>query len=764
MVFEQDFERLDLGGRWKFIYSERNLGFSSIESIIDSGIIPLEGTVPGNFELDLFENGIISDPFFGKNIRIPLDYEKMHIWYFRTFEYGDAGEADRYLVFEGLDCIADVYINGVRRLSSDNMLISIEANVSDSLKPDSNEILVHFKPIGSDALIYEYPVLASGFPANCQSLYIRKAPHMFGWDILPKLLSAGIYRPVYIETRPHVRFLECYLQTSCLKESSAESVFIYKCSFDYTPRESWSIRLTGVCGESSFTEEFRLAFQYGRHLFNIPKPLLWNPRSRGTANIYNVEAVILRNGKPMAHVRFKHGIRTIRLKRESISVPGERGDFCFIVNGERLFVKGTNWVPADAFHSRDRQRIPRIMKMAADINCNMIRCWGGNLYEDDLFFDICDREGIMVWQDFAMACAVYPQDPDFMKRLGEEASSVIRRLRQHPCLALWAGDNECDQAYSWFGFDVDPNTNVLTRKLLPGAVRMHDPFRDYLPSSPYIDPNSYGKGDGYLPENHLWGKRDYFKSKYYSESTCRFASEMGYHGCPSPESIARFISEDEIWPYGGEEWLLHSTSPIPEIDSRYNFRVQLMADQIKVLFGFIPGSIEEFSSASQISQAEALKFFIELFRGSKWDRTGIIWWNLMDGWPQFSDAVVDYFFNKKTAYEYIKRSQRDILLMFREPEAGMLQLVACNDTRIESKIKYTIINGDNGKILLSSSTAAAADSVTPTGAFFPDPPEHAFYIISWSDSLGSGKNHYLSGKPPYDYKWYIKCLDRYRRR
>ena len=756
MKFNQGFRQTDLCGNWQFSYSDDLIDARTITEIRNSKM-----DVPGNFELDLLENGIIPDPYFGKNIKILRDYERKFIYYFRRFNYIEIGKTDPYLVFEGLDCIADVFINGKKALSNGNMMVAAETNVKDFLNNGSNEILVVIHPAASEALKHDYPLLVSGFHANYESLYIRKPAHMFGWDILPRIISAGIFKPVYIEHRSKSVFIEAYLQTVTIEENSASSMFFYKCSFDKKAGDEWSIRLKGNCGSSGFYEDFKLSFEYGKHLFQIKNPLLWNVRGRGKQHLYEITAELYMNGGLQSTVHFTHGIRTIKLQRTGIVNENNKGEFVFNVNGEKIFAKGTNWVPVDAFHSRDKERIPKILGMAADINCNMIRCWGGNLYEDDMFYDICDREGILVWQDFAMACAVYPQDQEFQNVLKQEAVEVIKRLRQHPCLALWAGDNECDQAYSWFGFNIDPNTNVLTRSLLPEAVRQHDPFRSYLPSSPYIEPNAFGKGDDFLPENHLWGKRDYFKSSYYAESTCRFASEMGYHGCPSPESIKRFISKDCIWPYDNEEWLLHSTSPLPEIDKRYNFRVQLMANQIKVLFGEIPENIDDFSIASQISQAEAKKFFIELFRGGKWERTGILWWNLMDGWPQFSDAVVDYYFNKKIAYDYIKRSQRDILMMFKEPAGGKIELVICNDTPNGSPVIYKVTDIESGSIIIKGDSYSPPDSVSSAGFIEYDPSMKVIYYIEWTDNLGNSTNHYLCGTPPYGFDWYTSCLSHY---
>src|SRR5439155_26535148 len=276
-------------------------------------------------------------------------------------------------------------------------------------------------------------------------------------------------------------------------------------------------------------------------------------------------------------------------------------------NGERLFVLGTNWVPLDAYHSRDRDRIGPALDLVEDLGCNMIRCWGGNVYEDDRFYERCDRAGILVWQDFTMACAIYPQDGEFRRRLETEVRQVVRRLRQHPSIALWVGDNECDQKYMSGHRRRDPNDNGLTREVIPGVLRDEDPSRAYLPSSPYADAVAFAAGEAYLPENHLW-RRDFYKDTFYTASLCHFASEIGYHGCPSPDTLRKFLSPDKVWPFSdNEEWLLHSTSPIPGVDI-HDYRVDLMARQVRTLFGSVPESLDDFAFASQSSQAEALKF------------------------------------------------------------------------------------------------------------------------------------------------------------
>ena len=199
--------------------------------------------------------------------------------------------------------------------------------------------------------------------------------------------------------------------------------------------------------------------------------MVWWPAGLGDANLYDVRVTLLKNGAVVDSFRFSHGIRTVELERTDITDSAGSGKFCFKVNGENVFIKGTNWVPMDVFHSRDVERIPRAIALAENLGCNMIRCWGGNVYENNLFFELCDQKGIMVWQDFAMACAVYPRDAAFCQCVENEARKVVRRLRQHACIVLWAGDNECDMAISWGGKNRgNPNKNALTKEVIPGVL------------------------------------------------------------------------------------------------------------------------------------------------------------------------------------------------------------------------------------------------------------------------------------------------------
>jgi beta-mannosidase len=263
-----------------------------------------------------------------------------------------------------------------------------------------------------------------------------------------------------------------------------------------------------------------------------------------------------------------------------------------------------------------------------------------------------------------------------------------------------------------------------------------------------------------LPEQHLWGPRDYYKSRFYNESTAHFASEIGYHGCPNVSSIKKFISPDCWWPYQGNvQWRIHAT------DCSINpgaaaYRVKLMADQVKELFGFEPATLETFALASQISQAEAKKYFIELFRLAKWRRTGIIWWNLLDGWPQFSDAVVDYYFTKKLAYHYIKRVQQPLCIMVDEPENWHCRVVAGNDTLTEKRGTYRVWDSDSGETLLGGGFTAIANQNTHLGNIPVSHGEHRLFLIEWEIGTAKYGNHYLFGKLPFSYEQYAAWLNK----
>ncbi|GHU66228.1 beta-mannosidase [Spirochaetia bacterium] len=757
-----------LDGTWKlaiihqadFIKMKLPVNYAAVEA---AGAI--DGKVPGNFEIDLEKAGKIQDPFFGTNILKMFKYEDCHIFYARKFDYKiKEGEKPEF-VFEGIDTLADIYLNGQFLAHTDNMYVTHLIDGKD-IKNGENEIVVHIKPVCLETRKNNISAGQAHLKYNYECIRLRKAPSMFGWDITPRLVSAGIYRSAGIYQRPAESFKQCYLMTRdtdpARKTASAE--LFYDFDIGNNNVEDYSITVKGKCGASEFSASSRLWFPTGKLRIDIEGAEFWSPKGYGKPNLYNVEVTLEKNSKAAASYKFKTGLRTVKLVRTGTTDISHNGAFHFVINGRKVFIMGTNWVPVDSYHSRDKERIPKIMELLKDIGCNAVRCWGGNIYEDPLFYQYCDEMGVMVWQDFAMACGIYPTDEEFKRVIYNEAVSIIRSLRQHPSIILWSGDNEDDQFIAGDGYGRDPNQNKLTREVLPDAVYNEDPTRPYLPSSPYIDEEAAKLPQAYLSENHLWGPRDYFKSQFYKGSLSHFASEMGYHGSVSKKSMKHFISPEKFWPWqDNDEWLIHSASPETDKSGSYVYRIELMAKQIKELFGVIPENLEDFIIASQISQAEAKKFFVELFRTQS-HRSGLIWWNLIDGWPQWSDAVVDYNFYKKLAYYYLRQSQKPLILTFAEPHDWMLPLCATNLSGTGTlEFSYQVKDFASDKTVLSGKGSCKDQECFELASLPYSQGEKKIYLIEWesqtsAENTYSGKNHYLAGNPPFELSFYKDFL------
>jgi Beta-galactosidase/beta-glucuronidase len=768
---------ISLDGEWElWHWPEGELGVTTPDDLSTMKINPIVGHVPGNVELDLERAGLIQDPFYAGNIRSLREFERHEWWYRREFHVAKLDSGQRWhLVFAGLDTLATVWLNGNELGTADNMLIEHRFEASAVLRPDQlNCLVVRLGSVTNAARRYRYDALFTSSDYREESLFIRKAPHMWGWDIMPRAVSAGIWRSVWLELQPETSIEQLYYWTSAISPDEISLGVHYQIQTASRGLDDFVLRFSGECNGHTFEYEWPVEFLAGGCSIPIPGGRLWWPKGYGDPALYTVRAQLLQHGRVVAERTERIGLRKVVLKRtekgttknwvqntqtgiRQWSVPPDpESHFLFIVNDEPIMIKGANWVPLDAFHSRDQTRVDQVVALFDDLGCNMIRCWGGNVYEDQHFYDLCDEKGILVWQDFALACCRYPQTDEFLNRVGKEVESVTIKLRNHPSLVLWCGDNEVDTKYVDEG--LSPENNRLTREVIPQMVHRHDPFRPYLPSSPYL-PSRIVVEDSpqeIAPEQHLWGPRGYFKSAYYVEHTASFISEIGYHGCPNVSSVRRFISPKQVWPWANhEEWHVHSGYHWQHraIDRD---RVKLMSNQIKELFGHVPDDLESFALASQIAQAEALKFFIESTRLRKWRTSGILWWNVIDGWPQFSDAVVDYYFGRKLAYHYIRRCQKPVCLIIGEPGAGKyLPIVACNDTRQEAEIRYQIWDAEGGQILIAGTFVVPPNQNWQVDRLRTYASQQQLYLLRWEMGSLIFGNHYLVGHAPVS-------LDRYR--
>ena len=503
-----------LNGTWNLFFGEDDGQIhTGGAAALKAGYRQIAAAVPGNVELDLVAAGLENDPFLGTNV---LGYEKYEYanWLFeRTFKPDPAQKGkNAFLVLGGVNTCATVFLNGVKLGETNNMLVAHEFDLGRILDWDGeNTVAVMIRSAMNEARRQDYPAAFHGAEHSDEMIRLRMPPHSFGWDIMPRLLSAGLWRDVAIQYRTGERIRDIYLYTAALQPERAQLELAYTIASDLPRLPVYRIRIEGRCGDSRFLCEQETHFISNRLSIAVDKPALWWPRGYGEANLYDV-AISLWRGSLLCDSRsIKFGIRTAAV--DSCFDLDKPQQFVVKVNGERIFVRGSNWVPLSALHSLDVQRVGRAVGLACECGCNTLRCWGGNVYESALFYDLCDERGLLVWQDFTMACSGQPSDDAFARVIEQEATQVVKNLRNHACLLLWAGDNEVDATvYQHFpkGF---ARHNRITREVLPRVIAAHDPMRYYLPSSPYM-PSDY---DHYMqgPEQHLWGPRDDFKGDFY---------------------------------------------------------------------------------------------------------------------------------------------------------------------------------------------------------------------------------------------------------
>lgn len=716
----------------------------------------IPSNIPGNVEIDLMNAGILPNIYQGTNVGRTREFELYDWWYVKEFAVeGFPQEDEAFLVFDGVDTYAEYFLNGIKIGESDNMLISHEFAVNGKLKQGNNQLAVH---------IFSAVKKAEGFAVNplmvadweCfENLRCRKPAHAYGWDIFPRVVSAGIWRDVRVEFRPKIRIENVYLSTVFAKEDLAGLAFHYELKLPAELFGKYRIELSGVCGERNFHFKYPVSYKAATKFPYVEQPLLWWPNGMGEANLYDVKVSLYdETGNLIDEKKLSFGIRHVRLERSDFI--GENG-FRLYINEQPVLCKGANWVPLDVLHSKDAAKYEECVQNYVENNSNMVRVWGGGVYEDEAFFDLCDRYGIMVWQDFMLSCHAYPQDAEFSNKLSKEAESFIKRVRNHSSIVMYCGSNETDWVYFCTG--QDPNDDVLTRKVLPEAIRLHDPYRIYYPSTPMFTEEYVKKMGGRflidlqeieesrtdMPEEHYWWHRDDYET--YSKMKHCFVGEIGYSGCLALESMKACMDVTSLRKengYSGEAWKCHDYSTDGDVQHA-----------TKYYFGELPESLEDFVLSSQISQAEAYKYLIEQTRLKKPYMTGILLWNMRDGWPAYNSALVDYYGRKKLSYYYVKQSQQPLVFLMDDKLVGY----ACNDSLQAFQGEYRIYD-DTQKLLRKGAFRVGANQNACIGDF-SGLKDTKYLILELQVGEKIYVNHFINEKRLHGFEGYKNFLSVY---
>lgn len=619
----------------------------------DSSFLP--ATVPGQVHLDLLENGVIGDPYWEDN-ELKQRWVEEENWVYKTeFEVNrkTLKNENIEIVFDGLDTYAEVFLNGESILTADNMFRSWRIDVKPHLKRGKNELRVVFKsPVNRNReAVSNYPhTLPSGneatdIPVKVSS-FTRKAAYHFGWDWGPRFVTSGIWKDVKLETWNKVKIVDAYTTTlSADREIAHLRTFI---EIEATEEGTYEL----LVKQKTKIVNLKVGVNTIVHTFDIHRPKIWWTHGAGKPHLYSQKITLRLDKTVLDSISDTYGIRTI----EMVNEPDNIGtSFYFKLNGKPIFMKGANYIPQDVFLSRvTPDKYAAIIAAAKEANMNMLRVWGGGIYEQDLFYDLCDQNGILVWQDFMFAGSLYPEDEAFQENIAAEVIENIKRLRSHPCIALWCGNNEIEVAWKNWGWqneydysekdslEIWNNYVSIFQELIPDLVANYHPGAPYTSTSPL---SNWGTAENF---NH--GSMHYWGVWHGREPFANFKTNVG-----------RFMVE-----YGFQSYPILSTLRTSMADSSLSLDSPLMAHRQKSYIGNglilkhinqyfdAPQNFEEFVALSQKTQALGLKMAIEAHLSKQPHCMGTLFWQFNDCWPGPSWSVIDYYGNKKEAYHVVK--------------------------------------------------------------------------------------------------------------
>ncbi|GKH03890.1 hypothetical protein CE91St54_31300 [Hungatella hathewayi] len=653
-----------------------------------------ETKVPGTVYGTWLEHGAMEDPYWRDCEDDALAMMEGEYEYETTLPFCEELMSCRAirLKFEGIDTLADIYFNGNHLGVADNMHRVWEYPVK-SLAAESggvNTIRVRFhSPLSFIKEAYEKspydgsPEAMQGFPL------LRKSHCSFGWDWGPRLPDAGLFRPVSLVGVEQAEIRDVWIRqihregtVSLSCDIAVESVCDTVCTCE--------LKVTGPKGDTSVSQLQRKNDGFFGGIV-IDNPELWWPNGYGSQPLYRVEAVLKANGEIQDIQSRMVGLRTMKVNTGADEY-GSR--FAHEVNGVEIFAMGADYIPEDCIRGRvNRERTRTLLEHCRDCNFNVIRVWGGGYYPDDFFYDLCDELGLIVWQDFMFACAVYPLTPEFEANVTAEIRDNVRRIRHHACLGLWCGNNEMEMFLAnnqWVRKPLQKTEYlIMNERIIPELLRQYDPDTFYWPSSPssggdFDSPNDPDRGDVHYWEVWHGGLPFTDYRNYYF----RYLSEFGFQSFPAVKTIEQFTAPEDrnIFSYVMEKHQKNAGA---------NGKILQYMSQMYLY----PESLELLVYVSQLLQAEAIRYGVEHFRRNRGRCMGCVYWQLNDCWPVASWSSIDYYGRWKALHYFAKRFFAPVLLSCEE-EGALSSSMNVNEEnrRIRKAARFCVTNETRERI------------------------------------------------------------------
>ncbi|WP_152616540.1 beta-mannosidase [Sphingomonas sp. ERG5] len=700
----------------------------------DTGWLPVPA--PGDTYLALHAAGRIPHPFADEN-EAACAWVKDREWWWRTqFDAVPPAAGERVvLTFDGLDTFARIWLNGVEIGESANMFLAASFDVGAHLRDGGNELLVRFTPpalVVADKQMDTWAIIADPIKESKRN-FIRKAQFGWGWDWGPRLPTIGLWRPVRLERQWVAAIENVRFETLAIGDVARVAVTVTVDAFAGAPVNA-SVTLRTPAGETMASATIDPS-RDGRVEFDIADPQLWWTPELGDPTLYDLCVTLIADGREVDRDQRKVGIRTITLDQSPD--PDEPGCtfFRFILNDVPIFARGVNWVPASSFVGAITESdYADLLERAAGANMNMVRVWGGGIYEHDAFYDQCDRLGLLVWQDFMFACAPYPEhEPDFVQSVRDEVAYQVTRLRSHACLALWCGNNEGDAVQAFMnrmtGLDTPFLGDLYIHDIMPKTLAALDPATPYWPGSPHGGPshNSMRGGDVHnwtvwhglppTPDDVPVGTFDHSPEAVaytrYAEDMSRFVSEFGIQAAPARATFARWM-KPEAMGLGGAGFL-----------NRVKDHPQDKVNAMLIPVTGLPDTLARYVDFTQIVQAEGMTFGIEHYRRRRPHCSGTLIWQYNDCWPGVSWSLIDGDGVAKPSWYAVRRAYAPVALSFQTLDDGLVELWVVNDTRepveIDATIDFVTLDGasltrEDVKLFAPANAAEAIWSGRPEGA------------------------------------------------